>query len=296
MADTLEERIARAVTEALRTRLAPTEGTQESYVGEVTPDAPTLPRVGNRLKKRMAAGGSVIGTVVTIDSSTVAELLANVGFDFLWFDLEHGPLTLETTQAMMAAMQGTDCTPLIRVEWNDHALIKRTLDTGPMGIVVPMVSSAEEAERAVKACKYPPQGIRGAGVARAQKYGMDLDAYLKHANEEVMVIVQIEDVPGVEAVDDILKVEGVDLVFIGPFDLSGSMGMLGQVEHPKVQAAIEKVLASCQRARVPIGIFAGSPEKANREISRGFQFILMGVDVYHMVNCTKALLAQIKRP
>jgi len=279
--DSLEEIIARTVARALRTHAGATNG---------------LGVRGNRLKRRLAQGDYVVGIVVTIPSPTVAELLARVGFDFLWLDLEHGPTGLETAQTMIATAEGTQTTPLIRVAWNDPALIKRTLDTGPHGIIVPMVSSAEEAERAVRACKYPPQGIRGAGISRAQRYGLELDAYLQRANEEVMVIVQIEDLAGLEAVDEIASVEGIDVIFVGPLDLSGSMGVLGQVEHPKVQEAMDLVARTCAEHGVVAGTLATDPEKVNREFRRGFRFVAMGVDVVHMVNFTQRLLSQVRRP
>jgi len=279
MTDSLEARIAQAVAQALRT-----------YVG-----VDGLGVRSNRLKLQLAQGDYVVGIVVTIPSPTVAELLARVGFDFLWLDLEHGPTGLETAQTMIAAIEGTHATPLIRVAWNDPALIKRALDTGPHGIIVPMVSSAEEAEKAVCACKYPPQGIRGAGISRAQRYGLELDAYLRRANEEIMVIVQIEDPAGLEAVDEIAGVEGIDVIFVGPFDLSGSMGILGQLEHPRVQEAMDRVARTCAEHGVVAGTLASDPEKVNREFRRGFRFVAMGVDVAHMINCAQGLLSQVQR-
>jgi len=280
MTDSLEARIAQAVAQALRT-----------HVG-----VDGLGVRSNRLKQRLAQGDYVVGIVVTIPSPTVAELLARVGFDFLWLDLEHGPTGLETAQIMIAAIEGTQATPLIRVAWNDPALIKRALDTGPHGIIVPMVSSAEEAEKAVRACRYPPQGIRGAGISRAQRYGLELDAYLQRANEEIMVIVQIEDLAGLEAVDEIAGVEGIDVIFVGPLDLSGSMGILGQLEHPRVQEAMDRVARTCAEHEVVAGTLASDPEKVNREFRRGFRFVAMGVDVAHMVNCARGLLSQVLRP
>jgi len=277
MTDSLEERIAEAVVRALRARNG-------------------LGVRGNLLKHKLSRGDYVVGVVVTIPSPIVAELLAKVGFDFLWLDLEHGPASLETAQTMVAVAEGTDATPLVRVAWNDPALIKRTLDIGPHGVIVPMVSSAEEAEMAVKACKYPPQGVRGAGLSRAQRYGLELEAYLRRANREVMVVVQIEDVVGVEAAEEIAQVEGVDVMLVGPLDLSASMGVLGQMDHPMVQEALEHVAKVCREHDVVAGTLVMDPEGVNREFRRGFRFVAMGVDVAYMVNHARSLLSQVRPP
>jgi len=248
----------------------------------------------NQLKPKLAQGKTVIGCVVTLGSPTVAEVLASVGLDFLWFDMEHGPLGLESIQAMLAATNGRGVSPIVRVPWNDPVIIKRVLDIGPEGVLIPLVNTQAEAERAVKACKYPPAGIRGVGLGRAHGYGLDFANYLATADKELMVILQIEHIEAVNNVEKILTVPGIDLLFVGPYDLSGSMGRLGQTDHPEVQEAIGRVVRACQKAKMPLGTFAGTVEAARRAIQRGFQFVSFGVDTAHLATAMRTQLAQIR--
>lgn len=248
----------------------------------------------NQLKPKLVQGQTVIGCVVTINSPTVADLLASVGLDFLWFDMEHGPLGLESIQAMIAATNGRGVSPIVRVPWNDPVIIKRVLDVGPEGVLIPLVNTKAQAELAVKACKYPPAGIRGVGLGRAHGYGMTFGEYLATADRELMVILQIEHIEAVNHIAEILTVGGIDLLFVGPYDLSGSMGRLGQTEHPEVQEAVGRVVRACQEARMPLGTFAGTVDAARRAIQRGFQFISFGVDTAHLAAAMKTQLAQIR--
>jgi 2-keto-3-deoxy-L-rhamnonate aldolase RhmA len=250
----------------------------------------------NRLKQNLAAGKVCIGATITMNSPIVAEIMSHIGLDWLWFEAEHTALNLDNILTMLQAANGSDVSTVIRVPWNDKTMIKRALDTGPDGILIPLVTSAEEAEYTVRAMKYPPWGERGAGLARAQCYGLHMGEYLQTANDEVMTILMIEHIKAVENIDDILAVKGVDSVMVGALDLSGTMGMLGQTSDPKVEGAIQKVLAVCKKAGKPCGIIALGPEQANQRIEEGFTNIILGIDVLYLHSGIQAALGQIKRP
>jgi 2-keto-3-deoxy-L-rhamnonate aldolase RhmA len=252
--------------------------------------------VPNRLKRDLLAGKVSLGATVTLGNSVVAEILSHVGFDWLWFEMEHSALSDGGVLAMLQATNGSNTSTVVRVPWNDKTLIKRALDNGPDGIIIPLVNTAEEAEAAVRAMKYPPVGERGAGLSRAQSYGLHMAEYLSSANDEVMTTLMIEHVTAVENIDSILAVKGVDSVIIGALDLSGSMGILGQTADPRVEAAIQTVLAASKRANIPCGIITVSPEQANERIAQGFLQVIIGIDVLYLVGGTTGALKQIVRP
>ena len=252
-------------------------------------------RERNRLKHDLAAGKVCIGATITMNSPIVAEIMSHVGLDWLWFETEHTALSLDNVITMLHATNGSDVSTMIRVPWNDKTMIKRALDTGPDGIIVPLVNSREEAEAAVRAIKYPPMGERGAGLSRAQCYGLHMGEYLETANEEVMTILMIEHIKAVENIDEILAVKGVDSVMIGALDMSGSMGILGQTGDPKVEDAIQTVLAACKRNEIPCGIITITPEQANQRIREGFTNIILGIDVLYLHSSIQGALGQIVR-
>jgi len=252
-------------------------------------------REPNRLKRDLAAGKICIGATITMNSPVVAELLSRVGFDWLWFEAEHTTLTEEAVNTMLQATNGADVSTVVRVPWNDKTIIKRMVDAGPDGILIPEINSREEAEYAVAAMKYPPLGERGAGLARAQGYGLAMSEYYQSANADVMTLLMIEHIEGVENIDAILKVPGVDSIMIGVLDLSGSMNLLGQTDHPAVEGAVQKVLAACQRANVSCGIIALDPDQANRRIQQGFTNIILAIDVLVLIAGTKAALGKVMR-
>ncbi len=221
----------------------------------------------NLLKEKLAKGQNVIGTFNGFSDPYATEILSRMGFDWILIDGEHSPLGIETMQGMMQAMNGSGCTPLVRPQWNDMVIIKRVLDIGAQGVLVPWVNTKEEAEYAVQACKYPPQGLRGCGPRRA---ALGDPEYVKTANEETMVIVQIETAKAVNNVDDILSVKGVDGVYIGPFDLAMSFfGGPPQWDNPKYTGAFDKVVAAAKKHGKHAGMFA---VKDNIEwaINKGF--------------------------
>jgi len=250
----------------------------------------------NHLKELLKSGKTAIGTLIQLPSAPVVEILAQAGFDWLLIDTEHGPIDTEKLQAMLRATCGTAATPIVRVTSNLDWLAKRALDVGALGVMVPGVNSAEQALAAVRAVRYPPHGNRGFGPTFAGlRWGLSGSEYVQQANEAVMAIVQIEHVDAVAQIDQILAVPGIDLALIGPYDLSGSMGLLGQVAHAKVQAAIDRVVTAAKKANVPTGIFGVTADEVNRFIAQGFQAILVGVDVAFLTAGVKSTLDQIRR-
>jgi 2-keto-3-deoxy-L-rhamnonate aldolase RhmA len=174
-------------------------------------------------------------------------------------------------------------------------MIKRILDTGPDGIILPLVNTKEEAEYAVRAAKYPPVGERGAGLTRAQAYGMQMAEYYQSANDNVLTILMIEHIKAVENIDEILSVDGIDAVMIGALDLSGSMGMLGQTDHPEVEAAVQKVLKAAQNANIPCGNIAVTADQANQRIEQGFKFLIIGLDIVYLLGASSESISKINR-
>ena len=250
----------------------------------------------NRLKRDLAAGKVCLGATITMNSPEVAEILSHAGFDWLWFEMEHSSLSNGNVFNMLQATNGTDISTVIRVPWNDKTMIKRALDAGPDGIIIPLVNTKEEAEYAVRAMKYPPVGERGAGLSRAQCYGMHMEEYIKSANDEVTTILMIEHIEAVKNIEEIISVKGVDSVMIGALDLSGSMGILGQTGHPLVEEAIQKVLAVCKKNNMPCGIITVAPEQTNQRIEQGFTNLIVGIDVLFVVGAAKGTLDKIVRP
>jgi len=253
-----------------------------------------LIRLGNRIKELLEKRQVAFGGWVSIGHPDVAEAMANAGFDHLVFDTEHAPLNVETVQVQLQAISGTDVTPIIRVAWNDIVLIKRALDIGAKGLLIPWVNTREDAERAVKSCRYPPAGLRGVGPRRASRYGLDWNEYLANANEDLLIVVQIETAEAVKNVEEILSVDGIDAFFVGPNDLSASLGFLGQWHHPEAEEATEKVLRAGKKLGVAGGIYAMSIDHAIQRIRDGFQLIAVANDVDFLFKGCRDSLQQIK--
>lgn len=248
----------------------------------------------NRFKEKLARRELQIGLWSTLTSNIVAEVIGDSGFDWILIDTEHTPNELHMVVAQMQAMAMGAAAPIVRPAWNDAVLIKRLLDSGANSLLLPFVQNADEARAAVAATRYPPAGIRGVtGSGRAARYGRVKD-YLHMAAEEIAVIVQIETGEAMEHIAEIAKVEGVDAVFIGPSDLSASMGHLGNANHPDVQAAIKQGIETLNALDKPAGILAFNPDHARRYIDWGVQFVAVGSDLSVLVKGTTALAASFK--
>ncbi|MEM2988866.1 MAG: aldolase/citrate lyase family protein [Candidatus Bathyarchaeia archaeon] len=233
----------------------------------------------NPVKEKLRSGEAVIGAFCNIPSPAAVEILGLLGFDFAIIDAEHGIPDLETVEHMVRAAEAVGITPLVRIALNLQQNILRYLDAGAMGIQIPLVNSVAEAEAVVRSAKYPPMGRRGLAAVRAGGYGIGrpLGDYVKMANEETLVIVQVETVDAVRNAADIVKVEGIDAIFIGPTDLSSSMGYPGQPSHPDVVATIERVGRMAIAAGKAAGTIARDPAAYERWRRVGFQYLCTGV-------------------
>ncbi|NES18747.1 MAG: 2,4-dihydroxyhept-2-ene-1,7-dioic acid aldolase [Symploca sp. SIO3E6] len=248
--------------------------------------------MSSNFKQKIRNNQVLLGSVVTIPSSTTAEIMSLMGFDWLWIDMEHAPLSLEKIQEIMQAA-GNRCTCLVRVPCNDRVWMTRVLDSGCDGIIVPQVNSAEEAEQVVNACKYAPEGNRSVTISRAQNYGINLQAYYEHANENMIIVLQIEHIEAVRNIESIIDVPGFDAIVIGPFDLSSSLGKTGLINDPEVQEAIATVKQACLKKGIPIGIYVNDAPGAISAKNNGFTFIAVGIDFMYFWKSAKQTLEEI---
>jgi 2-keto-3-deoxy-L-rhamnonate aldolase RhmA len=236
----------------------------------------------------------VLGTIFTLGSPQVAEIISQSGFGWVLIDMEHSTLSLESAQTAIQVL-GKKILKIVRVPGNDEIWIKRVLDTGCDGILVPMVKTDEEARNAVRSSMYPVEGQRSVGLTRAHKYGAGFNEYVSGANRNLIIMVQIEHIEGVRNIDSILKVKGIDSIFIGPYDLSASMGLIGKVSHPEVISAIEVIKRKCKKAGLPYGIFGMDPVTLSDELNDGCTFLLCGVDSAVLCSSYKEILNKLKR-
>ena len=249
----------------------------------------------NRFKARLKAGENQFGLWLGLPDATAAEIVAGANFDWLLIDGEHAPFDLQTILNVLRALEPYSVSPIVRPVVGDTNLIKQLLDIGAQTLLVPMVDTAEQAEQLVKAVRYPPEGIRGLGssLARAARWNQ-IPGYLKKANSEICLIVQVETVKALENLDAIAAVEGVDAVFIGPSDLSASMGYIGDAGHPKVVAAIEDGIARITAAGKAAGLLSMDPALSEHYIKQGATFVGVGVDTLLLANGAKQLIARFR--
>ncbi|MCP5150411.1 MAG: 2,4-dihydroxyhept-2-ene-1,7-dioic acid aldolase [Chromatiales bacterium] len=248
------------------------------------------------LRARLDAGKPSVGLIVSMPSAHTVQTLARAGFDWVFIDMEHGPIDIGSLHAMLLATQGTPCTPLVRVPWNVHWLAKPVLDAGAMGVIFPMIRSAEEARAAASAVRYPPSGERGFGpFYGALRFGVTMAEYADPADRELMCVLLIEHRDAVECIDDIVQVAGVDVCLIAPFDLAMSYGHRDGPDHPEVQAAIARAEHAILASGKHLGGLALDPKAANAMIERGYRLILAGFDVGLLAGASADLLGRIQR-
>jgi 2-dehydro-3-deoxyglucarate aldolase len=246
----------------------------------------------NHLKERLAAGKVAIGTQLRFGSPAIAELCAAAGFDYVIIDGEHAPQTPTGVLAQLHAVNGTDCTPIMRLGRNDPDEIRLYLDMGAGGVLIPLLRTAEDAEKAARACRLPPVGTRSFGPSRAYRYGVDKD-WFRTANDDVLCLIIIETADAVENIDAILAVPGLDGFVVGPADLSIELGVPMEMTHPRVHAATEKVLLAAKRAGKygGMGFYLSDPEMMKTRIAQGAQLILAGMDEAMMREACERILA-----
>ncbi|MDC0739609.1 HpcH/HpaI aldolase/citrate lyase family protein [Cognatishimia sp. SS12] len=249
----------------------------------------------NRFKAALAAQQTQVGLWSSLSSPVVAELIAGAGFDWLLFDTEHSPITIPAAAELLRSAAHSDSQAAVRVAWNDPVLIKQVLDIGAQTVFVPFVQSAEEARAAVRACRYPPDGIRGvAGATRASGYGRRT-TYLQEANDQIAVVLQVETKEALDQLEEIAGVEGVDGVFIGPSDLSASFGHLGNPGATEMQAVLKSAAARLNAIGKASGILAGTSVDANRYLSWGYTFVAAGVDTALLTKAVDTVRSEVSR-
>ena len=232
------------------------------------------------LKQRLRSGETTVGSWITLAHPAIAEIMAQAGFDWLVVDLEHSVITIREAEELIRVIGLCGLTPLVRVSANEPAQIKRVMDAGAHGVVVPMVNSREDAARAVAAVKYPPTGTRGAGLARAQGYGTRFEDYRSWLEQESLVFVQVEHVFAIENLVAIMEVEGVDGFFVGPYDLSGSLGRPGEFDHPSMRQALDRIAETIPHTKAAAGfhVVPPQPELVTEKAKQGYRLIAYSLD------------------
>lgn len=248
----------------------------------------------NLFRQRLRSHATpLVGTLITLPCAEIADALSRLSFDWLWIDLEHGNLDFRDAQMLVQSI-GERCAAIVRVPSQDEVWLKKVLDIGVDGIIIPQVKTAEEAQQIVNLCLYPPQGVRGVGIARAQGYGITFQEYVQQANDRTAIILQIEHIDAVKNIHEILAVEGVDAVLIGPYDLSGSLHKLGQVQDAEVINTIQSILHACKQHNVPAGIFCATSEQAVHWQKVGVNLLAIGTDITFLWRAAQQALLSFK--
>lgn len=250
-----------------------------------------------KLKEKLKSKEVCIGSWITLAHPAIAEIMAKAGFDWLAVDLEHSVITIREAEELIRVIDLCGVVPLVRLSANDPVQIKRVMDAGAHGVIIPMVNSAVEAEKAVSAVRYPPRGSRGVGLARAQGYGSCFEKYKEWINQESIVIVQVEHIKAVENLDAILSVEGVDGFIVGPYDLSGSLGIPGQFDHELMIEAMSKIKTFMRSSSKIPGYHVVEPDvdQLQQYVREGYRFLAYSVDFRMLDTCCRAAIEKIRR-
>jgi 2-dehydro-3-deoxyglucarate aldolase/4-hydroxy-2-oxoheptanedioate aldolase len=244
-------------------------------------------------RDRLLRGDRLIGTLISLPSPELAEIASAAGFDWLFLDMEHGALGAGDVLRLVQAARGP-CACLVRIPENREIGVQKALDTGASGIIVPHVNDASEAAAAVRWSKYPPEGGRSVGFSRANLYGARFQEDAETANGETVVVAQVEHIDGVRAIESILDVPGIDAVFVGPYDLSASLGKPGRIQDPDVREAIRTVASACAARKVPVGIFAAGLPASSGALEEGYTLVCSGIDVGLYSEAAAAILRELK--
>lgn len=249
------------------------------------------------LKQKLKNNELTIGSWIMIGHSMSIEVMALAGFEWLVIDIEHTSIDISSTENLIRAIQANNIKALVRVSKNEEVVIKKVLDAGADGIIVPMINSKEDAIQAVEFAKYPPTGKRGVGLYRATGYGTKFEEYKKWVENELIIVAQIEHIEAVKNIDEILEVDGIDAIIIGPYDLSGSMGYPGEFERDEVKDAIKKVLDRCKVYNIPSGfhVVDTDPQKLKEKIEQGCTFLAYGIDYFFMRDLAIKGMKEIKK-
>ncbi len=248
------------------------------------------------LKEKLHTNSLTIGSWITIAHPSIIDIMSSAGFEWLVIDMEHTSIDLSQAHILISTIQAWGMKALVRVSKNEEVIIKRVLDMGADGIIVPMVKSKAEAIEAIEYAKYPPIGKRGVGLFRAQQYGIGFNEYKEWVNDELVIIAQIEHIEAVHNIDEIITTEGIDGVIIGPYDLSGSMGYPGEYHREEVQAAIATILDACTHHNIPSGfhVIESDPKKLQERIAQGCTFLAYSLDFFFLGDCARNGMNKIK--
>lgn len=251
----------------------------------------------NKIKKKIEDGQIAIGTWMQIPSGDISEIIARTGYDFCAADMEHSEITNSSLASIFRGLKGSDCQPSVRVASNEKMKIRVPLDLGANVLIVPLVNSKEEAVRAVQFAKYPPEGVRGYAFCRANNWGIDFDTYVKKSNDDILLLSMVESREAVNNIDEILSVDGIDGVFVGPYDMSGSYGIVGDLENKIMQDALEKVVNSCKKAGKIAGqhLLHPTEENVRRAIQQGYSFIALDIDALCIINSLRDYKEMVDR-
>jgi 2-dehydro-3-deoxyglucarate aldolase len=251
------------------------------------------------LKTKLKNNELTIGSWVTIGHPSVIDVLANAGFDWLTIDMEHTSIDYSIAHVLISTIQSHKMAALVRVSKNEEVYIKRVLDAGADGVIVPMINNKADAKKAVEYVKYPPEGKRGVGLYRAQKFGLNngFEDYKKWLSENAVIIVQIEHIEAINNIDEIISTIGIDGVIIGPYDLSGSMGIPGDFNQKEFKDAIKKVIYTCENKNIPFGFHVIDPssDKLQEKIDDGHTFIAFSTDFLFMGEMAKREINKINK-
>lgn len=248
------------------------------------------------LKDKLAGNRLTIGTWITIGHPSVVEILSTAGFEWMVVDLEHSPIDYTMAQTLITTIQSKGMKALVRVSKNEEVVIKRVLDSGADGIIVPMVRTAADARQAVDYVKYPPIGKRGVGLARAQSYGIGFEEYKEKVDKEIVIIAQIEHIEAVNNLEAIITTSGIDGTIVGPYDLSGSMGKPGRYDEPDVVEALNTVKKICIENNFPLGfhVIQSDVAKLQERIAEGYTFLAFSLDFFFLGDTARSEMQKIK--
>ncbi len=246
----------------------------------------------NSLKEKISSGDFVIGTWISFSDPACMEILCHSGFDFLVIDVEHAPISDEALRNLIMVSKGSDTTVLVRVRTNEPSYIGLPLDLGAAGVMVPLVNSLDEAHQAVRAAKYPPDGIRSIGAWRPSGYYADSWGYVQRANQESIIMLQVEHIQAVNKLDEILEVQGIDAIFIGPADLSASLNRFPEKLHPESKEALTRIAAYCEEAKMPFG--ADGTSVMDFLVPLGATILTTGIDTCFLMDAAKSAVVKAR--
>lgn len=249
-----------------------------------------------KLKNKLRKNEVTIGTWVTIGHQSIIEILGSAEFEWITLDMEHSAIDYETAFNLIGHIQGNEMEALVRVSKNEEVAIKRVMDAGADGVIVPMIKNRDEAEKAVSYVKYPPVGKRGVGLSRAQKYGTDFQGYKKWTNNEAVIIAQIEHIEAVENLEEILTTDGIDGIIVGPYDLSASMGYPGEYNRAEVKKALNRVIQITKKLNKPLGFHVIESEysKVMEKIDEGYTFLAFSLDFFFLGDKARDEMLKLK--